>query len=226
MSQLPTNNDIPGNSQKAQQAAANESTKPEITPFDGEVAGAKRKKNGFWAWMRKMFLSDRKPSEIAMDVLENNIVPGIKDNFRNGLVSSLDMFIYQSSKAPNTNNSHNGVNYNNIFRSQTSSKPAAPAAQATNNNGVDLSNGFVNPCFKTRIEAERFLMDKLKAYDYPTLSVHTMYMMMSKHIDYTWDKYGWTKEEIASWEPSKIITHINSTDWPWMIDLPQAHLVS
>lgn len=222
MSQVPTNNDIPSNSHKAKESAAN--AKPEIVPFDGEVAGAKRKKSSFWRWMRKMFLSDRKPSEIAMDVLENNIVPGIKDNFRNGLVSSLDMFIYQSAKAPNAP-SNNSISYNNIFRSPTTTKPTTPAP-AANNNGVDLSAGFVNPCFKTRIEAERFLTGRMKAYDYPTLSVHTMYMMMSKHIDYTWDAYGWTKEEIASWDPNRIIVHVNSTDWPWMIDLPQAHVIS
>lgn len=225
MSQLPTQNDIPSNSQKSKQASS-EPTKPEIVPFDGDVAGAKRKKSGFWAWMRKMFLSDRKPSEIMMDVVENNLVPGIKDNFRNGLVSSLDMFIYQSSKPTSPTPGNNSISYNNIFRASTApAKPQTPAP-AANNNGVDMSNGFVNPCFRTRIEAERFLKDKMKSYDYPTLSVHTMYMMMSKHIDYTWDVYGWTKEEIASWDPSKIIVHINSSDWPWMIDLPQAHMIS
>ena len=69
MSQLPTNNDIPSNSRTQKK---DEDKRPEITPFEGDVAGVKRKKTGFWAWMRKMFLSDRKPSEIAMDVLENS----------------------------------------------------------------------------------------------------------------------------------------------------------
>jgi len=223
MSQMPRNEDIPSNSHTAK-TQPQEAGKPEIVPFDGEVGGAKRKKSRFWAWIRKMFLSDRKPSEIAMDVLENNIVPGIKDNFRNGLVSSLDMFIYNSSKPSNQSSPNNGLVYNNIYKVQQNSKPQQQPA--TNNNGMDLSNGFVNPCFKTRIEAERFLNNKLKAYDYPTLSVHTMYMMMSKHIDYTWDAYGWNREEIASWDASKIITHINSSEWPWMIDLPQAHVIT
>lgn len=222
MSQIP--NDIPSNSHKAQEQAQQEAAKPEVVPFDGEVAGAKRKKSGFWAWMKKMFLSDRKPSEIIMDVLENNVVPGIKDNFRNSLVTGLDGFIYQNS-APTNGRSQgtNGVNYNNIYR--TNAAPQKPA-EAQNNNGIDLSNGFVNPCFKTRIEAERFLNGKMKSYDYPTLSVHTMYMMMSRHIDYTWDKYGWNREEIATWDASKIITHINSSEFPWMINLPQAHVIS
>jgi hypothetical protein len=71
----------------------------------------------------------------------------------------------------------------------------------------------------------RFLNEKMKAYDFPSLSVHTLYMMRGKHIDYTWDKYGWTREEIASWDPNRIITHISSTEFPWMINLPQAHVV-
>lgn len=223
MSQIP--NDIPSNSKKAQEQKAQATAKPEIVPFDGDVAGAKRKRKGFWAWMRKMFLSDRKPSEIIMDVIENNVVPGIKDNFRNSLVTGLDGFIYQNA-APTTNRnpSNNSISYNNIFRSQPNLPK--PNQEAQNNNGIDLSNGFVNPCFKTRMEAERFLNDKMKSYDYPTLSVHTMYMMMSRHIDYTWDAYGWNREEIATWDPNKIITHINSSEYPWMINLPQAHVIS
>ena len=224
MSQTPINNDIPANSQKAKEQ---QNSKPEIVPFDGDVGGAKRKKSKVGAWFRKMFLSDRKPSEIALDVLENNIVPGIKDNFRNSFVSAFDMFIYQNAKSPNSSPGNNSVSYNNIFRSSATPAPRPQTPQqASNSNGLDLSNGFVNPCFKTRTEAERFLVGRMKAYDYPTLSVHTMYMMMSKIIDYTWDAYGWTKEEIASWDPSKIIVHINSAEWPWMIDLPQAHMIS
>ena len=223
MSQVPTNNDIPSNSHKAQQQALEESKKPEIVPFDGETAGAKRKKGGFWAWCRKMFLSDRKPSEIMMDVLENQIVPGIKDNIRNSVVSSIDMFVYQSAKPASQTSSNNSVSYNNIFRANTSPQNK-PAQQSSS---VDLNAGFSNPCFKTRADAQRFLDTKMKSYDYPTLSVHTLYMMRGKHIDYTWDAYGWTREEIMALDPSRIITHISgSQDFPWMLDLPQAHVIS
>ena len=189
MSQIPTSNDIPSNSHKSQEANEIKDNRPEITPFEGEVGAAKRKKSSFWAWCRKMFLSDRKPSEIMLDVLENQIVPGIKDNVRNSVVSSVDMFIYQSAKPASQTSNNNSVSYNNIFRASTT---PAPKPQTTQDQGVDLSNGFANPCFKTRADAFNFLNNKMKSYDYPTLSVHTMYMMMSRHIDYTWDKYGWT----------------------------------
>lgn len=223
MSQIPTNDEIPANSKKAQQEAIEKQQRPEVTPFEGDVMGAKRKKSTVGAWLKKNFLSDRKPSEILMSVLEDNIVPGIKDNLRNSVVSGIDSFIYNSAKPSSGNPGNNSVSYNNVYRSQPSQPK--PDNQTQNNNGMDLSSGFVNPCFRTREQARQFLI-KMKAYDYPTLSVHTMYMMMSKHIDYTWDAYGWTKEEIAGWDPEKIITHISSRDFPWMIDLPQAHVIS
>ena len=224
MSQIPTNSDIPSNSHKSQEAAAqSKDPRPEVTPFNGETGSVKRKKSGFLAWCRKMFLSDRKPSEIMMDVLENQIVPGIKDNVRNSVVSSIDMFVYQSAKPASQTSSNNSVSYNNIFRAQTSQKNLPQQTQ--NSNEADLNNGFTNPTFKTKADAVRFLNEKMKAYDFPTLSVHTLYMMRGKHIDYTWDKYGWNKEEIASWDPNRIITHISSPEFPWMINLPQAHVV-
>ena len=238
MSQLPTNNDIPSNSKTVKESTT--TNKPDIVPFEGEVGGVKRSKSKFGAWLRKMFLSDRKPSEIMMDVIENNIVPGIKDNFRNGLVSSLDMFIYQNTKPGSSNASNNSISYNNIFRTQSTVTQRAQQQNYNNqpqqNASSDMSNGFANPCFKYRrrtmvggreeLGAEDFLQ-MMKEYDYPTLSVHTMYMMRKQRIDYTWDSYGWTREEILSWDPNKIIVHISGNrDFSWMIDLPQAHIIS
>lgn len=212
--------DLPSNSHKSREAQMEESKKPAIPEFNGEVAGVKRKKKGigFWRWMRKMFLSDQKPSDIMKNVLEQQIVPGIKDNFRNSLVSSVDMFIYQSAK-PNTT-SNNNVAYGKIFNSQ-SNKPAVQQNQPAKENTPDMDKGFTNPCFRSKMDATSFLI-MMKEYDYPTLSVHTLYMMRKQHIDYTWDAYGWTREEIQNVQ----IVHINNPDFPWMIDLPQAHVIS
>lgn len=212
--------DLPSNSHKSREAQMEESKKPAIPEFNGEVAGVKRKKKGigFWRWMRKMFLSDQKPSDIMKNVLEQQIVPGIKDNFRNSLVSSVDMFIYQSAK-PNTT-SNNNVAYGKIFNSQNN-KPAVQQNQPAKDNTPDMDKGFTNPCFRSKMDATSFLI-MMKEYDYPTLSVHTLYMMRKQHIDYTWDAYGWTREEIQNVQ----IVHINNPDFPWMIDLPQAHVIS
>ena len=224
MSTIPMNTDIPSNSQKAQEEAkANK--KPEIVPFDGQTAGVVRKKFSFWKWFKKNFLGDQKPKDIMKNVVEQQIVPGIKDNFRNSMVSSLDMFIYQNSRPVSQSGNNNGIQYNNIFRSQSTTTAVSAQSQPQPAAQVDTNGGFCNPCFKNRNDADRFLT-QMKVYDYPTLSVHTMYMMQHRHIDYTWDAYGWTREEIAKWDSNKVITHINNPDWPWMLDLPQAHLIS
>ena len=65
----------------------------------------------------------------------------------------------------------------------------------------------------------------MKGYDYPTLSVHTLYMMQNKHIDYTWDAYGWNREEILALGQG-CVKHISDPYWPWMIQLPEAHLIA
>ena len=44
--------------------------------------------------------------------------------------------------------------------------------------------------FKTQEKAEKVLQ-MIKNYDYLTISVHTVFMMKSDHVDYTWDAYGW-----------------------------------
>lgn len=219
-------NDIPSNSHKSQEEA-NKNQKPPVPEFNGKTAGVKRKQeNKIIRWLRKMFLSDQKPSDILMAVVEQQIVPGIKDNFRNSLMSSVDMFIYPNSRP--TNQPSNNISYSRIYNSgnnntnrvKTQSQPQTQN-QTTSTNGVDLSSGFTNPCFQRLDEANQFLV-LMQNYDYPTLSVHTLYMMRKQHIDYTWDAYGWTKEEIAGVK----VVHINNSDFPWMLDLPPAHVIA
>lgn len=221
MSQTTIGNDIPGNSLKNQNASDPDTHKPAIPQFNGEVAGVKRKKeNSFLKWLKKMFLSDQKPSDILMNIVENQIVPGIKDNFRNSVVSSVDMFIYSNAK-PASSNSSNNIAYSKVYNSVSNNVTIKTKPQPQENNTPDMNNGFTNPCFRSKMDATSFLI-MMKQYDYPTLSVHTLYMMRKKHIDYTWDAYGWTREEIANVQ----IVHINNPEFPWMIDLPQAHVIS
>lgn len=235
MAEIPMGNDIPSNSQKSRQAAAQaQNKKPEVPVFQGETRQAKRKTGGFWRWMKKMFLSDRSPKDIVKEVIEYNVVPGLKDNFYNSVTSAISGFIYQGGVPAGRGGTQNGVNYNKIYSGQT----ARPAAQQTPQSGTkedEINKGFGNPCFKSRTTrrlpngqveqgAEDFL-NMMKTYDYPTLSVHTLYMMQHKHIDYTWDAYGWTREEILSLG-TDCIRRTGDADWPWMIALPEAHVIS
>lgn len=226
MAEIP--NDIPGNSRKQQSAvnaqAAGKATdgKPEIPVFEGPTAGIKRKGSGaFWRWAKRMFLSDRKPKDILMEVVEQRIVPGIKDNMRNSAMATIDSFIYQGASAAPVS-MQNNISYNKIYSGQQT-RGVTPQPQQ-DPKAEELNKGFANPCFQTQNDAVTFL-NLMKSYDYPTLSVHTMYMMQKKHIDYTWDAYGWNKEEIAALGPNCIRTTGNS-QWPWMIVLPPAHPVN
>jgi hypothetical protein len=233
MSNVPMGGDLPSNSHKSQEQQQQKDNRPAIPEFNGEVAGVKRKQKGgsFLRWLRKMFLSDQKPSDIMKQVIEQQIVPGIKDNFRNSLVSSVDMFIYQSAKPSSTTS--NNVAYGKIFKSGQNAAPAnTQSAQQANPKSTDLDKGFTNPCFRfldtrmdangNRVQGAKDFLQMMKDYDYPTLSVHTLYMMRKQRIDYTWDAYGWTREEIQNVQ----IVHINNPDYPWMIDLPSAHVIS
>lgn len=220
-------NDIPSNSHKSKQAEQIESKKPEAPVFQGETAGAKRKQgNAAWKWFKRLFLSDRSPKDIAKEVFEQNVVPSLQDSFRNGAIAMLDGVIYKGAR-PGSSGTGNTVNYNKIFSGSSSSKSTAVATTqptTTRQQSEEINRGFNNPCFKSQAKAAEFL-GLMKSYDYPTLSVHTLYMMQSKHIDYTWDAYGWNREEILALTPS-CIRHIGNPDWPWMIELPEAHVIA
>ena len=231
MAQIPNMDEIPSNSRtnKDQQQAKTE--KPPLPQFGG-VGGVKRKpQSKFWAWFRKMFLSDRKPKDIFMDVIENQIVPGFKDNVRNSFVSSLDMFIYQGAKTTSQSSTGNHVNYNSMYKSQQANKMnrSAPSTNSQQSNeDENTQNGFSNPTFKFRsnpdpknIGAVQFL-ESMKSREFPTFSVMDLYTMRGQSISWTWDVWGWTKEEIQNVQ----IVHINNPDKPWMIDLPPAHLIN
>lgn len=228
MAQIPMPDEIPSNSQKSKEQKATAPEKPPIPQFGG-VGGAKRKEPAkFWKWMRKMFLSDKSPKDIMKDVVENQIVPGIKDNFRNSLVSSVDMFIYQGAKTINQSSTTNRVSYNSMYQKQQQQKLNAPSTSAPKTEEETKDNGFSNPTFRMRsnpdpnnIGAEQFLA-AIKSREFPTFSVMDLYSMRGQSISWTWDVWGWTREELQDVK----IVHINNPDKPWMIDFPAAHLIN
>ena len=232
-------NDIPGNSKKQQQnygaakGQQNTDGRPPVPTFEGPTAGVKRKQEGaLWKWIKRNFLSDRKPKDIIMEVIEQRIVPGIKDNVRNSTVATIDSFVYGGSSAPAT--IQNNVSYNKIYSGQTQSS-APVTRQQPQTKADEINAGFSNPCFKdrqtrvmpdgTRVPGALDFLAMIKNYDFPTLSVHTLYLMQKKHIDYTWDAYGWNREEILALGPD-CIKPTGNTEWPFMIVLPEAHMIS
>ena len=65
-----------------------------------DVGVMKRKEpTKFWKWFSEMFLSGRTWKDICMDIINNQIVPELKDGFRNSVVSMLDMRLYRDHRA-------------------------------------------------------------------------------------------------------------------------------
>lgn len=177
-----------------------------------------------------MFLSDRNPKDILVEILENQVVPGIKDNFRNSVVSSVDMFIYQNAKPLSQSSTTNRVAYNSMYQKQQTNKlPSAPGTNSQPKSEEEpTQNGFSNPTFRylsnndpKEIGAQQFLA-AMQSREYPTFSVMDLYSMRGQTIAWTWDVWGWTREELQNVK----IARIGSSDRPWMIDLPPAHLIN
>ena len=236
MAEIP--NDIPGNSKKQQNAGQGTGTngnKPPVPVFEGPSAGVKRKNaHPFWRWFKRAFLSDRKPKDILLEIVNERIVPGIKDNFRNSTIATIDSFIYPGTGAAPVSTQNGIMNYNKVYNGQVS-RPSQPQTSSPDPRADEINKGFSNPCFKHRRlttmpdgrkeqGAEEFLA-LLKSYNYPTLDVHTLYMMQGKHIDFTWTAYGWNQDEIQSLGPG-CIRQTGNPEWPFMIVLPEAHMIS
>ena len=83
-----------------------------------------------------------------------------------------------------------------------------------------VENGYELPSFDSKSIGVKFLNDmKTYATKYDMFSVFELYGMRKKKIDYTWDKYGWNKEEILAIDEPK---HVNGE---WVIFLPKAHVL-
>ena len=201
-----------------------EERRKDIQQFHGVKQVKKKEPNAFWEWIRKMFFSGRTMKDICMDVTENILVPGIKDNVRNGLVNLIDMRIYEDHKTT-TSTSSGGVPgsfITNYVSSYDKKKQTQAALEANQKKEAEtIKSGFEYPAFKTKKMADDFLAS-MHAYvqKYETMSVQDLAWMQSKSIDFTWDQYGWYREEILN---IKAPSHINNPETPWIINMPKAH---
>lgn len=202
-----------------------EERKKELVQYDNVKQVKKKSGNATIDWLRAMFLSGRTLKDILLDVAENQIIPQIKDNFRNSLVSIIDLGIYKdhrsssSSTAPSGSFITNYVQFSNGSSGSTQKKLEA----AKEDEKKLVENGYSVPAFKTKREAEDFL-HSIHAYldKQQVLSVLDLAWMQRRTIDYTWDKYGWDREELLK---IKDVTHINNSETPWIVNLPKAHIL-
>lgn len=222
------------NSLKNARPSAEERRK-DLQVFDG-VKQVKRKDNGsFWNWLARMFFSGRKPRDIALDVLEHEVIPNIQDGVYNSVVSLVGKTIYKEDRKPGTSGSYSapGSFITNYVAYGDKKKQQNAALEANQQKEEEtVKSGFESPAFPNLKMAEDFL-NSMHAYvqKYETLSVQDLAWMQNKSIDYTWDKWGWWRDEIlAIKNPSRFTQPVVAEDkngnkirLTHFIDLPKAH---
>ena len=207
-----------------------------------DTKGVTKKEDGaVILWIRKMFFSGKTMKEILLDIAENNVVPWLKDGAYNTVTSLAGQVIYRDHKSlpgPGTTTSTSGsfINYVSYadYANKNKQKEKATAAETSKKQDeADIQAGFEHPAFendppgtkdgKTSLQKAREFLDEMHRYvrKYHSLSVEDLGWMRGKTVNYAWDKYGWTEEEIlAIREP----THISGNPkTPYIILMPKAH---
>jgi len=185
-----------------------------------------KERTKFGEWFSEMFLSGMTWKQILMKILNEQLVPEIKDGFRNGLVSLIDMRIYKDHKPGTNSNVGNSASFITNYVAYGNKKAQTAAALEANKKKEEetVKSGYEIPSFKTLQQAKSFLADMhVYVEKFYRMSVLDLASMMRQNVSYTWDKWGWEKEEIlAIKEP----THISNPDSPYIIELPKAHVLS
>lgn len=210
---MPTNNN----------SIKNRDKKPDVKQFDGVTNLKKVEQKSILRWIGNMFFSGKSVKDVCKEVVEQQIVPGMRDNFRNSIVSSLDMLIYKDNQIrPSTPSSPTTSFVTDYVRFSNPTRKSTALQQEEKKNEDTIKQGFGYPAFATKQIALTFLNEmKMYVQKYDQISVHTLAYMQKKDIDYVWDAWGWEKQEImAINEP----THVsNNPQFPWVIILPKAH---
>lgn len=193
------------NSNKSKQIV--EKKKEPIKPVVTKVS---RKKKGFLATTRDVFISDDAGSigkYITMDVL----VPAIKQAISTIFKDGIDILLYGQGGNPNKKSSVAGsVSYSGFYKNRFSPEPQKASARF----------GYDELEYGTRDEA----VDVVNAMDdllnmYGKVSVADMYELSSATPEYTYNDYGWAKPAITD---IRTVSQIVRRGDSYAIRLPKA----
>lgn len=210
-----------------------EKEKKELKQFSGVAQAKKKQEKSFFSWISTMFFSGRGWKEILKDIIENQVVPELKDGARNALVSAIDMKIYKdySPGVTNTTTVNNGsflTKYLDYSAASTQATKQALEANQKKDEEIKKS-GYELPSFTNEHAAMEFLKSmQAEAVRYGQISVHDLAWKQGKNVDYTWDAYGWTKDQIlAVKRPSRMSPPlvVNGVKYTHVIELPKARLL-
>lgn len=224
---------------RANERPSAEERRKDLPVYSGVKQVKKKDPGGVWRWIARMFFSGRSVKEIAMDVLEHEVVPTMQDGVRNSAVSMIDQLIYRDRKPGAVNTTAPGSFITNYVAYGDKKKQQQAALEATKQKEEEtVKSGFELPAFggNNFSEGERFANDflaSMHAYvqKYETLSVQDLAWMQGKSVDFTWDKWGWYRDEIlAIKKPSRFTQPVYADDGKGnkiklthYIDMPKAH---
>lgn len=203
-----------------------EERKAAIKVHDDVGTMKKKEPTKFAKWFSEMFLSGRTWKDIILEIINEQIVPELKDGFRNSVVSLLDMRLYRDHKPGVTSSGGTPSSFITNYVAYGDKKAQQKAALEANKKKEEetLNSGYEIPCFKTLAQAKAFL-DDMKSYvkRFGWISVLELGGMMKKNVAYTWDKWGWNEDEIMAISGPKHIS--GNPEKPYIIELPKAHVL-
>lgn len=208
----------------------------DLKQFAGTKSVKKAEDGPIISWLRRMFFSGKTLREILLDVAENNVVPWMKDGAYNTITSLAGQVIYRDHKSmpgPGTVSSSGGGFVNYVSFADKKKQQEKAQKDQEKQDEEDIQAGFEHPAFendppgtpkgKTALQKAQEFLEEMHRYvrKYHSLSVEDLGWMRGKVVNYAWDKYGWTEEEILGIrEP----THISgNTKTPYIIMMPKAH---
>lgn len=213
----------------------------ELQVFEGTGSVKKKEKTGFVKWFCEIFWSGRTPKEVILDIIKKQLAPEGKDMLRNGAVAFLDGMIYPDSQPSNYGSGQSGnfitryIDYSKMSNGSAPTKNAATQKALEANQQKDqetIKAGYELPSFPSYQMAADFLNSmKAEVTRYDQLSVYDMSWKRGKTIAWTWNAYGWYKDEIlAIKQPSRFRQPIvvkdakgNAVKMTHYIDMPPSH---
>ena len=226
-----SNNLIAPNEEKP----STEDRRKDLKQFEGTKSVVKKEDGFVWNWIKTMFFSGKTLKEIIIDVAENSFVPWLKDGAYNMGTSFLSQWIYRDHKSapgPGTVSQNSSFITNYVSYGDKKKQQEKTLQDSKKQDEEEVKQGFEHPAFendppgtvggKTAFQKAREFLAEMHRYvnKYGTLSVEDLGWMRGKTVNYVWENYGWTKEEIlAIKEP----THINNPKTPYIIMMPKAH---
>lgn len=209
------------------------SEKKQLQRFDGVVQLKRKKTTSVLDWISKMFFSGKTWKDILLEVIEQQVVPEIKDSARNAIVSMIDMKIYKdytpgATTSTTVNNGSFITKYLDYSAASTSNTQKVLEANQKRDEEIKKS-GYELPSFRNEAEARKFLNSlHQEAQRFDSLSVHDVAWKGGIDVDYTWDAYGWTKEQIlAVKNPTRLRPPVvvKGVKYTYTIELPTARLL-